>query len=462
MWKSKLNAIILALVIVALAVVPATAQDETAGVEYVVQAGDTLYGIAALFGVTVDEITAANGLASPDSLYVGQYLIIPGIDWIQGILSAETINLGESFRTISRRYHVDYQVLGRLGGFISPTQVYAGSEILLPLSDAVNDSYGRAAVSDNDSLLTVAASEGSNPWMLAAENRLSGVWGTTAGDVIFVPGTNDPGPGALPSPINIEIGHGNFVQGKTTTITISAAGQQLQLGGDLLGHSLNFFDTGEGRYVSLQGVHAMTEPGIYPLTLTGTMASGDTFEFSQMVLVSSGGYSYENINVDPAYLDPVLDEAEFNFLASLTAPVTSEKMWSAYFTSPTPFEIYINSYFGTRRSYNGSAYTYYHTGIDFGGGEGASVISPARGTVVFAGPLDIRGNATVIDHGWGIYTGYWHQSEIYVAVGDVVEEGQVIGLVGNTGRSSGAHLHWEVWAGGVQVQPYDWLIEVFP
>ena len=90
------------------------------------------------------------------------------------------------------------------------------------------------------------------------------------------------------------------------------------------------------------------------------------------------------------------------------------------------------------------------------------MICPARGRVVFAGPLEIRGNATIIDHGWGIYTGYWHQSEIRVQVGEIVEEGQIIGLVGNTGRSAGAHLHWEIWAGGVQVEPYDWLIELFP
>ena len=74
----------------------------------------------------------------------------------------------------------------------------------------------------------------------------------------------------------------------------------------------------------------------------------------------------------------------------------------------------------------------------------------------------MRGYATIIDHGWGVYSGFWHQSEIRVNVGDVVTPGQVIGLVGSTGRSTGPHLHWELWVGGVQVDPLQWVQESFP
>ena len=68
----------------------------------------------------------------------------------------------------------------------------------------------------------------------------------------------------------------------------------------------------------------------------------------------------------------------------------------------------------------------------------------------------------MIDHGWGVYTGYMHQSEILVEAGDFVEKGQLIGLVGGTGRVTGAHLHWEIWVGGVQVDPVEWLENSFP
>jgi murein DD-endopeptidase MepM/ murein hydrolase activator NlpD len=76
--------------------------------------------------------------------------------------------------------------------------------------------------------------------------------------------------------------------------------------------------------------------------------------------------------------------------------------------------------------------------------------------VVLAETLHVRGNATIIDHGDGVFTGYWHQSELKVKVGDVVTAGQVIGLVGQTGRATGPHLHWELYVGGVQVDPLQW------
>ena len=57
------------------------------------------------------------------------------------------------------------------------------------------------------------------------------------------------------------------------------------------------------------------------------------------------------------------------------------------------------------------------------------------GKVVFAAPLTVRGNATIIDHGWGVYSGFWHQSQILVNVGDMVEQGQVIGFGGRHGPS---------------------------
>jgi len=82
--------------------------------------------------------------------------------------------------------------------------------------------------------------------------------------------------------------------------------------------------------------------------------------------------------------------------------------------------------------------------------------------VVFTGLKTVRGNATIIDHGWGVFSGLYHQEEIYVADGDHVEAGQLIGKIGSTGRVTGAHLHWEVWVNGTQVNPLEWLENTFP
>jgi murein DD-endopeptidase MepM/ murein hydrolase activator NlpD len=149
-------------------------------------------------------------------------------------------------------------------------------------------------------------------------------------------------------------------------------------------------------------------------------------------------------------------------VASLLSPATLERHWEDTFQFPSDY--YTDSFvsvFGTRRSYNYGAYHYYHTGLDFYG-SGVPILAPSPGQVVFTGSLAVRGNATYIDHGWGVYSGYFHQSEMYVSEGDFVDTGQVIGKVGGTGRSTGSHLHWEIWVGGVPVDPLEWVEKVFP
>ncbi len=99
----------------------------------------------------------------------------------------------------------------------------------------------------------------------------------------------------------------------------------------------------------------------------------------------------------------------------------------------------------------------YHTGIDYRVPTGVPVVAPADGVVVMAETLALRGHAVLIDHGWGVVTGYWHLSKVDVHVGQVVRRGTIIGRVGNTGLSTGAHLHWELWVNGVSVDGRQWL-----
>jgi murein DD-endopeptidase MepM/ murein hydrolase activator NlpD len=139
-------------------------------------------------------------------------------------------------------------------------------------------------------------------------------------------------------------------------------------------------------------------------------------------------------------------------------------MWSEKFYLPVDpvFADCYPSRFGNRRSYNGSAYDYFHTGLDICGQVGDPIYATAPGEVVFSGLLTVRGGATMIDHGQGVYSAYMHQSEILVNEGERVEEGQLIGRVGNTGRVEGPHLHFEVLVGGIQVDPLPWLEGEFP
>lgn len=85
-----------------------------------------------------------------------------------------------------------------------------------------------------------------------------------------------------------------------------------------------------------------------------------------------------------------------------------------------------------------------HRGLDFVGPHKEEIISPSPGKVILAGRYSEYGKAIVIDHGYGITTRYGHLSKIKVKKGDIVKKGDVIGLQGNTGRSTGAHLHYEI------------------
>ncbi len=87
--------------------------------------------------------------------------------------------------------------------------------------------------------------------------------------------------------------------------------------------------------------------------------------------------------------------------------------------------------------------------------------APAAGQVVLADTLHIRGITTVIDHGWGVYSLFAHQTESYVHVGEFVSAGQAVGTIGNSGRATGAHLHWEIWVSGVPVDPMQWVSQSF-
>lgn len=100
-----------------------------------------------------------------------------------------------------------------------------------------------------------------------------------------------------------------------------------------------------------------------------------------------------------------------------------------------------------------------HQGLDIAAPHGKEVSSPSDGTVVFAGLEGGYGNVIVIDHGYGIKTRYGHLAKILVKAGDKVKRGALIAAVGNTGRSTGPHLHYEVRVNGIPQNPRKFILE---
>ena len=445
---------------------PVVAQDtQPNGAVYVVQPGDNLYNIAQRFGVSMQEIQEANNISDPNNIKVGDRLLIPGLEGIQGVLTTQTIPLGESLNSLSRRYATPADMLVRLNHLVSPQEIYAGMSLIIPESEQTNPYGQRATLLHGQSMLELAVTKNTSPWSLAQVNQLAGSWAALPGDVLRVPGEPDSGPGAMPEAIStLEINALPLLQGQTVVIRLDAA-QDITISGFLGNYPLHFFNQGENHFVALQGIHALQKPGNYLFSLQGAFADGTLFELAQFLNVQEGDFYYEKINnVDPATIDPANTQPEEKLWFSLASIASSEKLWQDTFAFPAPIDFYdcYTSWYGARRSYNDSPYNYFHTGLDVCTGAGTEIYAAAPGVVVLAEALTVRGNAVMLDHGWGVFTAYMHLSEIRVKTGDRVEAGQLIGISGGTGRVAGPHLHWEVLVGGVQVEPLDWLTKQYP
>jgi len=101
----------------------------------------------------------------------------------------------------------------------------------------------------------------------------------------------------------------------------------------------------------------------------------------------------------------------------------------------------------------------FHSGIDVASRSGMPVVAPARGRVVFAGKKGPLGRTLILDHGYGVRTTYGHNGKLHVKRGQEVERGEKIAVVGNTGRSTGPHLHYAVQVDGRRVNPMNYILD---
>ena len=445
---------------------PQAADAQAQGPTYIVQDGDTLSGIATTFGTTVDALAQANNITDPSAIQPGLKLTIPGFEGITGVLSTHTVAFGEDLATLSRQFGLSEASVMKLNHLVNPAGLYLGQQVILP-QDSGRSLKGAATLLPNpgDTRLAWAVKQGVNPWALAQDYGTADKSWLLPVAPIYAPASGNS-MSALPAPVlELTADPPAAIQGTTEVISVQLSGPA-QLEGAMGPWPLNFVTETADTEVALQGSDALTDPGLYDLRLDVTVADGDgpTYSYSQPIKLRAGDYGFDPIlNVPPDTLDPANTVPEEELVNKIVTPVTSEKMWSGPFQFPSTY--YTKSFpsvFGTRRNYNGEGYTRYHTGLDFYGPAGTPILAPAKGKVVFTGPLVVRGNVTIIDHGWGVYTMYDHQSQIDVKVGDIVEPGQQIGLVGGTGRVTGPHLHWEIRVGMVPVNPLQWVQTTFP
>ncbi len=164
---------------------------------------------------------------------------------------------------------------------------------------------------------------------------------------------------------------------------------------------------------------------------------------------------------DAVEADEVDPRRQYDFLRAIRTPSRQGAAMLSWLTNTTP-SIWpvpgrINSSFGRRIDpfHGGGSF---HPGIDLEADSGTPVVATADGVVVDAGWMGGYGNRVEISHGRnGLSTMYAHLTEVFATPGQVVRRGEVVGRAGRTGRSTGAHLHYEVRYHGTQVNPYKYL-----
>lgn len=166
----------------------------------------------------------------------------------------------------------------------------------------------------------------------------------------------------------------------------------------------------------------------------------------------------------PAVLSQKLDKLsaeatrQEQSLQELQAYFQSQKSLLASVPSIWPVRGWVTSDFGSRLDPYTSERVM-HAGIDIAGNFGKEILAPADGTVVFAGLEGGYGNVVVLDHGYGVKTRYGHLASIGVKPGERVKRGGLIAAMGNTGRSTGPHLHYEVRVNGIAQNPRKFILD---
>ncbi len=158
-------------------------------------------------------------------------------------------------------------------------------------------------------------------------------------------------------------------------------------------------------------------------------------------------------------LSSLIDDREQQ-LSVLNSLLGDRKIQSATFVAGRPIERgWMSSRYGYRNDpFNGKVA--WHDGVDFAGKDGSNIVAVAAGVVTWSADRYGYGNLVEINHGNGYVTRYGHAKELLVSVGDVVKKGDIVALMGSTGRSTGPHVHFEVLQRGKSVDPAKFINRV--
>ncbi len=198
------------------------------------------------------------------------------------------------------------------------------------------------------------------------------------------------------------------------------------------------------------------------LTSMAKLDNGE-FDFSRMPAVGGPEMNIEGEVVEEPDFQIMLDQLGAQIedrqqqLETLEALMAKRKLQNDVFLAGRPISRgWMSSRFG-RRTDPFTGHVAWHAGVDFAGKEGSDIVAVASGVVTWSGERYGYGNLVEINHGNGFKTRYGHCKEALVKVGDVVKKGQIVALMGTSGRSTGPHVHFEVYKNGRAVDPSTYI-----
>jgi murein DD-endopeptidase MepM/ murein hydrolase activator NlpD len=220
----------------------------------------------------------------------------------------------------------------------------------------------------------------------------------------------------------------------------------------LNGRVIRLFPQNDGGSLGLMPIPSAEKPGAYDLQVIGK--DGAVVETTS-VTVRDAHFHSQNIilNEQLSELKPAPGETEE--ATAFRKAVSDQRYWTEPLIAPVPG--CVTSPFGVKRLHNGKVTGDYHAGLDQRSPSGGPIRAATGGVVKIVREWRLHGNTVAIDHGQGVETIYLHMSKFATKEGAVVRQGDVIGYVGSTGRSTGPHLHWSLYVNGIPVNAALWI-----
>ncbi len=245
-------------------------------------------------------------------------------------------------------------------------------------------------------------------------------------------------------------------QGKVLTVKVLSAEGIAEVKASFLGQDFKCYRSGDD-FQGVVGVPINQKTGYYNLKLIVTREDGNVEEITKKMKVWATRFPYSRFWLKPSkkkLMTRKLINKEWAQIEKTLIVENSVQRWEGRFSRPV--EGRVSQGFGHRQIINGKN-SGNHRGVDIAVFNGTEIKAPNRGKVVFKERLKAFGGTLILDHGQGIHTLYFHMSKVIPEVGEEIEKGELIGLSGNSGISSGPHLHWGMSVHNLRIDPMQWV-----